>query len=70
MAKIQFDTWTGTRGFYFRSTCGRFQARTGNFGTMIVTDWKADAVHVVKGKMPEVVAFCDAKLREDAASKV
>lgn len=50
------DPFNGQSRFCFVSRCGRWHARTGNFGTMILTDRKTDAVHVVKGKMPEVKA--------------
>ncbi len=47
----------GHNEFYFLSRCGRWHARQGNFGTMILTDRSKNAVHVIKGKMPEVHAF-------------
>jgi hypothetical protein len=47
----------GHNEFCFVSKCGRWHARQGNYGHMILTDRKNNQVHAVKGKMPEVVAF-------------
>jgi hypothetical protein len=47
----------GHNEFCFVSKCGRWHARQGNFGTMVLTDRVKDALHIVKGKMPEVEAF-------------
>lgn len=66
--KVRFVMWTsyhpavgfeerGHNEFYFRSECGRWYARMGNFGNMVVEDRVNDKIHLVKGKMPEVEAF-------------
>ena len=47
----------GTNSFYFVSRCGRWHARQGNFGTMVLTDRVNNTVIIIKGKMPEVEAF-------------
>ncbi len=44
----------GHNEFYYSSKCGRWHARQGNFGTMILTDKRTSEKHVVKGRMPEV----------------
>ncbi len=40
----------------FLSRCGRFYARIGVTGYMILKDRKANEIYPVKGKMPEVIA--------------
>lgn len=65
---VRFEIWTsyhppvgfqkrGRSEVYWLSTCRRWHARVGNFGTIILTDRDNQVIHVVKGKMPEVEAF-------------
>lgn len=65
---VEFQMWTsyhpavgfqekGHNEFYFRSRCGRWHARQGAPGTMILTDKDNDTLQVVSGKMPEVEAL-------------
>lgn len=49
----------GETSFCFVSRCGRWHARQGNFGTMVLTDRWRDAVHVITGKMPEIIEMVD-----------
>jgi hypothetical protein len=64
----KFSMWTtyhpplgfsrkGHNEFVFVSDCGRWHARQGNFGTMILTDRRQNSTHVIKGKMPDVEKF-------------
>jgi hypothetical protein len=47
----------GHNEYSFVSKDGRWHARQGNYGNMILTDRHSGEVHTVKGKMPEVAAY-------------
>ena len=56
-SNVEFVMWAGNDEFYWKSRCGRWIAREGCFGVMVLTDRERDVVHVVDGKMPEVEAL-------------
>jgi hypothetical protein len=60
------DPFNGRSRFAWVSRCRRWHVRVGNYGNMVVRDLNTtDGLHLVKGDMPDVIAFVNALLKAE-----